>query len=225
MSKSRQVPESKSAGSNAPFFDATRGLSGAGVESLVPVDSTGAHPVGVGAAPQARDSVGATLVIGNDRPVGRVSFEIAVVSFFVDAADKLGIPKSLAAIYGICFASPEPLSFADISERLNISQGSISQGLRVLREMGALKIVGSHDRRDYFAPELELRNLANRFIEDHVEKELEAGSKRIDAIRLAIPEVPNPEAQELQSRLKSLERWRKKGRALVPLLKGILRLG
>lgn len=63
-----------------------------------------------------------------------------MVSFFIDAADMLGVPKSVAAIYGICFASPEPLSFSDINERLDISSGSISQGLRVLREVGALKV-------------------------------------------------------------------------------------
>jgi DNA-binding transcriptional ArsR family regulator len=69
-----------------------------------------------------------------------LSFDDAVVSFFIDAADMLGVPKSVAAIYGICFASPEPLSFSDINERLDISSGSISQGLRVLKEVGALKV-------------------------------------------------------------------------------------
>ena len=56
-----------------------------------------------------------------------------MVEFFVKAADLLGIPKSVAAIYGICFASPEPLSFADIEARLDISRGSISQGVASAR--------------------------------------------------------------------------------------------
>lgn len=80
------------------------------------------------------------LVKAGDRPADVVAFEEALVSFFTDAADNLGVPKSVAAIYGICFASPEPLSFSDINERLDISSGSVSQGLKVLREVGALRV-------------------------------------------------------------------------------------
>jgi hypothetical protein len=84
------------------------------------------------------DNEGSALVVPGDRPADVVAFERQVVGFFVDAADLLGVPKSVAAIYGIVFASPQPLSFADIEVRLDISKGSISQGLRVLREIGAL---------------------------------------------------------------------------------------
>ena len=80
-----------------------------------------------------------------------VAFEGQVVDFFVDAADLLGVPKSVAAIYGIVFASPEPLSFAEIEARLDLSKGSISQGLRVLKEVGALKEVSlASDRAEQF---------------------------------------------------------------------------
>ena len=63
---------------------------------------------------------------GRDREVA--AFERELVGFFVDAADVLGVPKSVAAIYGVCFASAQPLSFGDIVARLDMSQGSISQG-------------------------------------------------------------------------------------------------
>ena len=62
-----------------------------------------------------------------------------MVGFFIDAADLLGVPKSVAVRYGIVFASPQPLSFADIEARGTLSKGSISQGLRVLRKMGPSK--------------------------------------------------------------------------------------
>lgn len=80
------------------------------------------------------------LVRTGGRAADVVAFEEALVGFFIGAADLLGVPKSVGAIYGICFASPEPLSFSEINERLEISSGSISQGLKVLREVGALKI-------------------------------------------------------------------------------------
>src|SRR4051794_1898438 len=54
-------------------------------------------------------SPAARLVRADGRPADMVAFDEAVVAFFFDAADILGVPKSLAAIYGVCFASPEPL--------------------------------------------------------------------------------------------------------------------
>jgi DNA-binding transcriptional regulator GbsR (MarR family) len=185
-----------------------------------------ASPFGalIGRRPDATAKNAAALVISEGRPPDRVAFESTVVCFFVEAADALGVPKSIGAIYAICFASAQPLSFGDISSRLNISQGSISQGLRVLKEMGALKVVGTHERRDYFAPELELRKLAARFIEDRVEKQLDIGNQRLKAMQAAIPDGPKTEAHELEARLKYLETWRSKGRSIIPIIKTFLKL-
>jgi hypothetical protein len=52
----------------------------------------------------------------------------------------LGVPKSVGQIYGLLYASLEPLSFSDIVERLEISKGSASQGLQLLRSLGAIKL-------------------------------------------------------------------------------------
>jgi hypothetical protein len=51
-----------------------------------------------------------------------------------------GVPKSVGQIYGLLYASPEPLSFSDIVVRLGISKGSASQGLRLLRSLGAINV-------------------------------------------------------------------------------------
>lgn len=184
-----------------------------------------------------------SLVRSEGRPATVVSFEETVVTFFLDAADILGVPKSVAAIYGICFASPRPLSFADINERLEISQGSISQGLRVLREVGALRVVqpaefadaaaGWRDpelvrdarRKEFFTPDLELRKLAGRWIEQRLEKQLKAGKGRLQAMKDAIPADHGASARELRARLKYLESWHTQSRALVPLMKTFLKLG
>ncbi len=167
----------------------------------------------------------ANLVIPNGRPPSIIAFEIAVVSFFVEAADLLGVPKSVAAIYGICFASPEPLGFAEIDALLDISTGSISQGLRVLREVGALKVVSAPvERRDRFTPDLELRKLAARFLEERVDKQLKAGNTRLKTLKAAVPAGSNGSARELRDRLKQLQNWHDKSRALLPVVKTFLTL-
>ena len=56
-----------------------------------------------------------------------------------------GVPKSVGQIYGVLYASPSPLSFSDIVDRLEISKGSASQGLALLRSLGAINEAKSEE--------------------------------------------------------------------------------
>lgn len=166
-----------------------------------------------------------------------VAFESAVVAFFVDAADLLAVPKSVAAIYGICFASPEPLGFSEIHERLEISSGSISQGLRVLREVGALKVaegprlsvngselLGRSARpRERYEPDLELRKLITRFLEQRLDRQLHSGRSALQAIQKQIP-GNSAGTKVLKARLKALQTWHDQARAVLPIVKTFLNL-
>lgn len=173
----------------------------------------------VGSAPP---SYGLVLAAGRESEI--VVFEEQVVNFFVSTADGLGVPKSIAAIYAVVFASPYPLSFADIEQRLDISKGSISQGLRVLREVGAIKEVSTPaDRMELFLPDLELRKLVARFIENRLERQLAAGNSRLMALGRKVPGNPL-EAAELNRRLKSLSDWHSKARGLLPLVRSVLKV-
>lgn len=168
--------------------------------------------------------MGDALVIADGRSSEVVAFERQVVDFFLSAADLLGVPKSVAVIYAIIFASPRPLSFADIEGRLDISKGSISQGLRFLREIGALKEVSTAaDRAELFTPDLELRKLVGRFIESRLEKQLAAGNSKLSTLTKSIP-GSNGEAAELKRRLKSLSDWHSKARSILPLVRGVLKV-
>ena len=154
-----------------------------------------------------------------------VAFEEAVVAFFFDAAEILGIPKSLAAIYGVCFASPEPLSFSEVQERLDISAGSISQGLRILREVNALKVTSAPgSRRELFEPDLELRKLISHYLEQRVERQLESGRGRLRAVGMAVPSGSSDSVKVLRTRLRALQGWHDKSRRALPMLKTLLKL-
>lgn len=166
------------------------------------------------------------LVVPGDREPDVVEFERQVVEFFVNAADLLGVPKSVAAIYGIVFASPAPLSFADIEARLDISKGSISQGLRVLREVGALKEVSSEaDKAELFEPDLEMRKLVDRFLENRLKRQLDAGNARLATLKQAVADRPADEADILKQRIRSLSDWHARAKALMPIAKTFLKLG
>ncbi len=170
--------------------------------------------------PKARD-----LLQKQERSASAVGFEEAVVEFFVDAADLLGVPKSVAVLYGIVFASPQPLSFADIEARGTLSKGSISQGLRVLREMGAIKEVSAPaDRSELFTPDLEMRRLIQRFLEQRLQKQLDAGKSRLGNLQRALHDLEKSHAETLRSRIKQLQSWHEKARALLPIARTFLKL-
>jgi DNA-binding transcriptional regulator GbsR (MarR family) len=165
------------------------------------------------------------LVLAEGRPAGIVAFEAALVGFFVDAADLVGVPKSVAAIYGVIFASPQPLSFAEIGSRLKLSKGSVSQGLRILREVGAVsEVSAAADRAAQFAPDLELRKLIGRFLENRLQKQLDTSRNRLQDLKVSAAAFPSPARKEMLRRVKKLQQWNDRSRALVPVVKGFLHL-
>lgn len=250
------------------------------------------------------DSPALTLVRSVGRAPDTVAFERQIVDFFIEASDILGAPKSVAAIYGIIFASPEPLGFLELQERLDISAGSISQGLKALKTIGAIKPATAEDwqerpgtrdqglgtgddgpgtrdegpgtrdqgpetlppttggpkrqrslvpgpsslvsnrpslvpgpslappkrpgeggslvsaaRRDFYVPNLEARKLVAAWIDQRLQKQLDAGETRLAAISASAPAAQHP---SLRERVDQLNNWHEKASALLPLVKTFL---
>ncbi len=142
-------------------------------------------------------------------------FETEMVELFLGVAGLFAVPKSVAAIYGIIFASPQPLSFAEIESRLDLSKGSVSQGLRLLREMGAIQEVSTDaDRVERFAPDTEMRKLIQRFLEQRMEQQLEQGSARLTALQQSVGGFSAAEQIIMTQRVEKLQRWHDRTRAL-----------
>src|SRR5215471_15145463 len=77
--------------------------------------------------------------------------EVEIIDLFVQVSRMLGQPRSLAEIYGLLFISARPLAMDDLIERLRLSKGSASQGLKFLRNLGAVKMVYvAADRRVHY---------------------------------------------------------------------------
>ena len=172
-----------------------------------------------------REASAARMVLSTGRNPDVVAFEISVVSYFLDAADLLGVPKSLAALYGICFASPEPLSHTEIKARVDLSTGSVSQGIRFLTDIGAIADVSAaSDRAALTAPDVQLRKFILHYLEKRVEKQLTAGECRIQDIRNTIPRHEPDAVKLLTSRVKALEGWHTKASAMLPLVRAGLKL-
>lgn len=159
----------------------------------------------------------------NDRR-GLSEFEAQVVDFFCDAMKLLGLPKSLGEIYGILFISPEPLSLDDLVEKLKISKGSASQGLRMLRNLGAVReSKPSAGRRSYYEPDVELKQLVGGFIKEQVRPHLASGEEKLTRLKGMVQEMPgNVRSDFYAGRLARLGRWSKRARVVLPLLQKFL---
>lgn len=154
-----------------------------------------------------------------------------------------GVPKSVGQIYGLLYASPTPLSFSDIVARLGISKGSASQGLRLLRSLGAVNVAGGSRKkagggsgagpgdqragaaargvRIVFEPELSLRKLVGGIMRERISPLAAVGDERLGRLReLARSDEESDEF--CIERVRQLETWRRRLRAVLPVLAMLL---
>jgi DNA-binding transcriptional regulator GbsR (MarR family) len=149
-------------------------------------------------------------------------FEKECIELFTEAVAAFGAPPSLGQIYGVIFASPQPLSFTDIFERLGISKGSVSQGLQTLRSLGAVRSVAAEDtRREYFVAEIGLRRLVDGALRERIGPLVSAAPARIVRLqRLAQRDLPDKTFYLGQ--VEQIETWRRRITMALPLLSVLL---
>ena len=132
----------------------------------------------------------------------------------------LSVPRSVGEIYGLLYSSREALNMDDVIERLSISKGSASQGLRTLRDIGAVRTTYvAGDRRDFFVAETELRKLAFGFLRESVEPHLNRGVDYLQRVGEAVPSIKSKEERDFaEGRVKKLRRWHRFVSHVLPLL-------
>ncbi|MEO6848866.1 MAG: transcriptional regulator [Chthoniobacterales bacterium] len=152
-------------------------------------------------------------------------FEEEIIGIFVQIAQMLSLPRSLGEIYGMLFLSKESLTLDDLVQRLQISKGSASQGLRQLKTIGAVRThYKTGDRREHFTAEMELRKIAAGFLKEHVEPHIQNTQLRLDALSVELNNSPTMPAFEfLRDRMDRLEGWHRHGRDILPLMSTFLK--
>lgn len=150
--------------------------------------------------------------------------ERQVVQVFGDGVRVIGLPRSMGEIYGLLFISPRPLALDDLVEKLGISKGSASQGLRALRELGAVReIEVDGSRRAYFEADVELKRLVGGFIREQVRPHLESGQLKVSRLLETAADEPDVEMRRFyDGRIERLEKWMRRGRMVLPVLQKVL---
>lgn len=158
------------------------------------------------------------------RSADMVEWEEAVVDLFLNAAQSAGLPKSLGQIYGLLFCRDDPMAMDEIMAVLAISKGSASQGLRFLRQLGAVRsqfLPGK--RKEHYVAEIRLRKLVAGFLKEQAEPHLEKGKARLQNLReLLKEETDSDSARRGLRRERFLNNWHRQAGRLLPLVKMIV---
>jgi DNA-binding transcriptional regulator GbsR (MarR family) len=150
-------------------------------------------------------------------------WEVAVIDLFLNAANSFGLPKSYGQIYGLLFCRDQSLSMDEVMKLLQISKGSASQGLRALRQLGAVSSVFEPgDRKERFVAEIRLRKLVGGFLREQADPHLEKGVGRLEQIEALLENLDNKDSLKRGTRRHEiLSGWHRQMSRLLPWVKMI----
>ena len=152
-----------------------------------------------------------------------LSIQQEMASIFAEIADLFGNPSSLGSIYGLLFASPEPLSMEEIVERLGISTGTASQGLRRLVEMQAITSRKEEGERvTRYSAKLELRPFVAMFLEQQLLPKIGHSAERVETLKQRLSSIPEDSRDELGIRLERASKWHRRAKTFLPLVRKFL---
>ena len=146
-------------------------------------------------------------------------WEIEVLELFVGIFESFSLPKSTAMIYGVLYCSEEPLLQDDICQKLSISTGSASQGLKMLQNLGAVQRqspVGQ--RQSVYTAERSMRRLIGTILDIQLRPKLRNGKERLTALVETLPEND----EHARQRIQTLQNWQKKVEKGLPLISAFL---
>ena len=155
------------------------------------------------------------------------AYESGLVGIFADLAELFGNPRSYGQIYGLLFAHETPLTMEEVARRLDISQGSISQGLRQLEAFGAVvKERPDGSRQALYSAKLEMKLLISGFLKERVIPRLESTESRVEEIRRALDAgkqtLDESFHETAHHRLGRVAKWHRSARTILPVARKIL---
>ena len=104
-------------------------------------------------------------------------------------------------------------------ERLNLSKGSASQGLKYLQDLGAVRTVYvAGERRTHYEAVAELRKLAGRFLRQQILSHFEDSDTRLDRIAAQTQKLSDEQRKHINERIKLLRRWERTGQRILPFV-------
>ncbi len=160
-----------------------------------------------------------------EKPPQLSSLEIEAIELFINFLKLIGLPKSVGEIYGLLFVSSRPLAMDELMQRLNLSLGAASQGLRLLRSFGAVKVIYMPGtRRDHYVADLELSRFATVFIKEELRPRMDRALERIRRMEELSAGMDAGGQKDARIKIERLKHWLEKGQKMLPwILKFLVR--
>lgn len=128
------------------------------------------------------------------------------INYWGEMSSAWGINKTMAQIYALLFAEPEPIDTDTIMKELKISRGNANMNVRNLIEWGLVhKIHVQGERRDFFTSEKDLWTTAARIIGERQRREISPIQKTLTRCTEILEQEPadTPEVDHFRKRLNS----------------------
>ena len=148
--------------------------------------------------------------------------EQELVDLCIRLAQFLGLPKSVGEIYGGVLISKTPVSMEEVIQRHGMSKGSTSQGLRQLKQLGAIKSrYIPNNRKEHYVAETGLGTLVAGILRNRFEPGVLDFGERLEEIRRNSTDL-NDEHEHLIRKIEKMEQWQEQVEKVVPTLRHVL---
>jgi len=114
-----------------------------------------------------------------------------------------GFKRNMGRMWTVLYLAAEPLSAADLAERLSLSAGAVSMTATALSQWGVIrKLSREGERRDYYEPETNIWKMVSRVFRDRELKQIDVAIQAFEGARLALRErlanASDPERRQLE---------------------------
>lgn len=149
-----------------------------------------------------------------------------------EMGSRWGFNRTIGQMVGLLVINESPLTANDISETLNISRGNVSMGIKELQSWRLIKtyhIPG--DRKDYYAPDGSIWDLATRVFEERRKREMDPTLSLLRTVMLEEPanskeQFAQEKMFEIHELLETITVWANELQSMKPdNLKTLMKLG
>lgn len=118
--------------------------------------------------------------------------ELLAADAISDVIEYWGFRKTLGRTWTMLYLSEEPLAAADISDRLNMSAGSVSTTLGELQRWGVVKRVWKPgERKEFYEAETDFWKMISKVVSEREKFLAESVSNRLDEAVRKVKQAPN----------------------------------
>ena len=117
-----------------------------------------------------------------------------------------GFKAVMGRLWTILYLSPEPLSAAELGERLQASTGAVSMALADLQKWGVvIKTWRPGERRDFYEPETSIWKMVTRVFRERELAFVRSSIEAFESTRARLAKVRNSAAGDTKKRIKFID--------------------